>query len=167
MITAMRKATTILAGCAALTLSACGNPEPAAESDQAAAQTATAEPGPASAPAKAKTRTDFDQAAAATLYAEKCAACHQAKGEGMAGVYPAFPGNALVNGPADPLLKVILEGRGGMPSFLGDMTPEETALVTNHLRNEWSSQSDLITADQVKTIAAGLNKASGDSRKDD
>lgn len=167
MMTAMRKATTILAGCAALTLNGCGSPEPAAESDQAAASTATAEPAPAAAPAKAKTRTDFDQAAAATLYAEKCAACHQAKGEGMAGVYPAFPGNTLVSGPADPLLKVILEGRGGMPSFLGDMTPEEIALVTNHLRNEWSSQSDLITADQVKAIAAGLNKASGDSRKDD
>lgn len=162
----MRNGTAILAACAALALAGCGSPEPAAESDQAAAASAPA-PTPAAAPTKAKVRTDFDQAAAATLYLDNCAACHQAKGEGMTGVYPAFPGNALVNGPVDPLLKVILEGRGGMPSFLEDMTPEEIALVTNHMRNEWSSQSDLITADQVKAIAAGLNKASGDARKDD
>lgn len=160
----MRNGTAILAACAALALAGCGSPEPAAEPDQTATTTA---PAPAAAPTKAKVRTDFDQAAAATLYLDNCAACHQAKGEGMTGVYPAFPGNALVNGPADPLLKVILEGRGGMPSFLEDMTPEEIALVTNHMRNEWSSQSDLITADQVKGIAAGLNKASGDARKDD
>lgn len=152
---------------AALALGGCGDSGSTADSSPSATPEPAATAAPAPAAAKSKVRTDFDQAAAATLYADNCAACHQPKGEGIDGVYPGFHDNVLVKGPTGDLLRVILEGRGGMPSFLEDMTPAEIALVANHMRNEWTDQTDLITADQVGEIAGGLNKASGDARKDD
>lgn len=152
---------------AALALGGCGDSANKADSAPDAAPESPATAAPAPTAAKSKVRTDFDQAAAATLYADNCAACHQPRGEGIEGVYPGFHDNVLVKGPTGDLLRVILEGRGGMPSFLEDMTPAEIALVANHMRNEWSDQTDLVTADQVSEIAGGLNKASGDARKDD
>lgn len=163
----IKKGLLAMAACLPLALGGCGDSGNAAKTEPAAAEPAADAPAPAAAPAAAAVRTDFDQAAAAALYSDNCAACHQPKGEGVEGIYPSFHNNALVKGPADALLKVILEGRGGMPSFLEDMTPQEIALVANHMRNEWSDQRDLVTADQVKAIGEGLNKAAGDARKDD
>lgn len=153
--------------CLPLALGGCGDSDSTAKTGPAAAEPAASAAPAATVPVEAKVRTDFDQSAAAALYRDNCAACHQPNGEGMQGIYPSFHDNALVKGPADPLLKVILEGRGGMPSFLEDMTPQEIALVANHMRNEWSDQKDLVTADQVSVIGEGLNKAAGDARKDD
>src|SRR5690606_5150108 len=47
----------------------------------------------------------------ATLYAQTCAACHQAEGNGLPGAFPALAGSKIVNDENPELMiKIILQG---------------------------------------------------------
>jgi mono/diheme cytochrome c family protein len=91
------------------------------------------------------------------VYAEKCAACHQLKGEGVAGgvsgSFPALANSALVSGDARQLISVILAGRGGMPAFRADLNDNDLAAVASYLRTNFNKAAP-VTPDQVKAVRA-------------
>jgi enamine deaminase RidA (YjgF/YER057c/UK114 family) len=91
------------------------------------------------------------------VYAEKCAACHQPKGEGVAGgisgSFPKLANNPSVSGDARQLINVILSGRGGMPSFRTDLNDNDLAAVATYVRTTFTKATP-VTSEQVKAVRA-------------
>ena len=89
------------------------------------------------------------------VYAEKCAACHQPKGEGVAGgvagFFPKLANSAYVSGDARQLINVILSGRGGMPSFRADLNDSDLSAVASYLRSTFNRAAP-ITSEEVKAV---------------
>ena len=83
---------------------------------------------------------------AAKLYADNCATCHQANGQGVAGSIPPLAGNPAViaTKPFDTL-SVVLQGvpaRDGipaMPSFAGSLNDTDVAELANYVRTNWGN----------------------------
>jgi len=86
----------------------------------------------------------------ATIYTQSCQACHQPVGAGIAGAFPKLAGNVFVNGPAQPVVHTVLNGRGGMPQFGGDLTDEQIATVISYVRSSFGNTSGPVTANMVK-----------------
>ena len=86
------------------------------------------------------------------LYAAQCVACHQASGQGLAGVFPPLDGSEWVMGDERIVANILLHGiageitvagttyKGNMPPFkqLGDA---ELAAVASHVRSTWSNKA--------------------------
>ena len=70
----------------------------------------------------------------ATVFVENCASCHGPEGEGGAG--PALAGGAVVEAFPDAAdqVELVTNGRGGMPAFGEDLSPEEIEAVVEHTR---------------------------------
>ncbi len=97
------------------------------------------------------------QAQGERLYAEHCALCHGAQGQGRA-EFPALAGNrAVVMEPAVNVLRVVLGGGFGpsttahpqplgMPPFGTLLNDAEIAAVVNHLRRAWGHTASMVTA---------------------
>ncbi|WP_354687158.1 cytochrome c oxidase subunit II [Cupriavidus necator] len=73
------------------------------------------------------------------VYAANCAVCHQPNGKG-GGAFPALDGSKLVNGPKAAQMHILLEGKGGMPSWK-QLSDTELAAVTTYTRNAWSNKT--------------------------
>lgn len=103
----------------------------------------------------------------ATLYSNHCASCHQANGQGLAGVFPP-----LVNDPAvmadDPTqhIATVLHGAQGrvingvtypapMPAFADQLTDPQIAAIIAHERSSWGNQSPTVTAKEVAAVRKG------------
>ncbi len=93
------------------------------------------------------------------LYAQTCAACHQATGLGLAGAFPALAGSAIVQDEDYELfIKVILQGYdarseyGQMPGFAAQLSDEEIAAIATHERRSWGNDASEISAEDVKKI---------------
>lgn len=91
------------------------------------------------------------------VFAANCAACHQASGKGLPGVFPPLAGSEWVAGDERVLANILLHGvtgditvagnnfKGSMPSFqqLGDA---ELAAVATYIRSNWGNQAAPIRA---------------------
>lgn len=101
-----------------------------------------------------------DQARGAALYGSNCASCHQAEGQGMAGIFPPLAGDHLVvaddpSGHIDAvlhgLLGVVIDGvayASPMPSF-AHMNDGDLALILSHERTSWGNDAPLVSAEDV------------------
>lgn len=121
------------------------------------------------APIKAPTATNtFDAAAGERLFAGNCAACHQANGQGIPGVFPPLKGDP-VETAADPTeqIHIILTGLHGktigniaypgqMPNFAATLHDAEIAAIINYERTSWGNNAPLATAAQVAAERAKL-----------
>lgn len=85
----------------------------------------------------------------AEVFSQSCAACHQPQGQGIPGAFPALVGNPFVQGPAQPVAHVILNGRGGMPKFSGDLTDDQIAAVATYVRGAWGNKAAPVTTAAV------------------
>jgi mono/diheme cytochrome c family protein len=95
------------------------------------------------------------------VYGAKCAACHQASGLGVAGVFPPLAGAEWVLGNEKVLISLLLHGvqgeivvkgntyNGVMPAF-GTLADEEIAAVLTYIRSDWGNQASPIDAAAVK-----------------
>jgi mono/diheme cytochrome c family protein len=99
----------------------------------------------APAPAAKKLPAETEKSAG-KLYADSCASCHQANGQGIAGSIPPLAGNpAVVAAKPFDALSVVLQGipaRDGMPampSFGGSMNDSGVADVVNYVRTSWGN----------------------------
>ncbi len=97
----------------------------------------------------------------AAIFAQNCAACHQANGKGIPGAFPALDGDAFVKGPPAPVARTVLKGRGGMPSFSSDLSDQQIAAVLTHVRSAWSNRAPAVT---VATVAAARKGAAAEER---
>ncbi len=96
----------------------------------------------------------------AALFAANCAACHQATGQGLPGVFPPLDGSEWVHGSPKVLANILLHGidgeitvkgtkyKGLMPAF-AQLSDAEIAGVATHIRNTWSNKGEPVTADVV------------------
>jgi mono/diheme cytochrome c family protein len=95
------------------------------------------------------------------LYGSKCAACHQATGLGVSGVFPPLAGSEWVVGDEKILTHILLHGvtgemevkgtvyKGVMPAWK-TMSDDELAAVMSHIRSDWGNQAAPIKPDTVK-----------------
>lgn len=75
----------------------------------------------------------------ATVYQFICAACHMPDGDGIEGVFPSLRDSAFIAGPEEQVIEVVLHGRGGMPSFAGELAAAELTAVISLIRLDWNN----------------------------
>lgn len=92
------------------------------------------------------------------LYAAQCAACHQATGAGLPGVFPPLDGSEWVQGEPRVLANILLHGvtgeisvkgakfNGTMPSFR-QLSDAELAGLASYIRSSWSNKADAVPAE--------------------
>ena len=73
------------------------------------------------------------------LFAQNCSACHQPKGEGVPGAFPALAGNKFVQGDPKGPAYVVTHGRGGMPNFSGDLDDVQISAILSYVRTSWGN----------------------------
>ena len=93
----------------------------------------------------------------APIYGAKCAACHQASGAGVPGVFPPLAASEWVVGSPTRLVQILLHGingelvvkgntyKGVMPAF-NSLSDAEIAALATHLRSQWGNQAAEVTA---------------------
>jgi mono/diheme cytochrome c family protein len=116
-------------------------------------------------PSRARTAAPLDPAVRArgqTLYADHCASCHGAGGEGGAGpdgfVYAPLAGNrkVLLESPAN-LIHIVIDGGFppttagnprpyGMPPFGPLLNDADVAALTSYVRNAWGNAAPAVGA---------------------
>jgi mono/diheme cytochrome c family protein len=108
----------------------------------------------------------------AGLYRTTCANCHQANGEGVPGGYPPLVGDPVVTAPnPEQHIEVTLFGLAGrvingvrysaqMPTWAGQLSDTEIAVVINHERTNWGNSAPMITPGDVARVRAAY-RASG------
>ena len=87
------------------------------------------------------------------VYAANCAGCHQAKGEGMAPVFPALDGSAMVKGPKQAQINIVMNGKEGtsMPAFGKQLSDTDIAAVITFTRNAWGNKTgEAIQSSEIK-----------------
>lgn len=88
-------------------------------------------------------------------FSDNCAACHQEDGKGIEGAFPALAGDAFVLAAPEQVIHVVLEGRGGMPTFKADLTDAQIAAAITHVRTSWGNAATPVSAAQVAALRAG------------
>ena len=116
-------------------------------------------------------------AAGKRLFVNNCVTCHQANGQGLAGVYPPLAGSDWVNGSEEALVRILIHGlsgpvvvngatyNGAMPAFgpLGsNWKDDKIAHVLTYIRQEWGNKGAPVLPETVARIRAATvdrNKA--------
>src|SRR5262249_27409243 len=95
------------------------------------------------------------------LFRTYCAACHQANGNGVTGVFPTLKGNAVVNrDDATKHIQVVLRGEPAgrvsgvvysspMPAFGEILGDAEVVDIINYERSAWGNHGKPVDAAQV------------------
>jgi cytochrome c oxidase subunit 2 len=92
------------------------------------------------------------------VYQANCAACHQADGMGMAGVFPAISGSKVANGPIEGHIALVLNGVPGtaMAAFAGMLSDADVAAVVTYQRNAWNNKmGDLAQPAEIAAARGG------------
>jgi mono/diheme cytochrome c family protein len=96
------------------------------------------------------------------IFAAQCAACHQATGLGVAGVFPPLAGSEWAIGDEKVLINILLHGivgeievkgnkySGAMPAF-NTLRDDELAAVLSYIRSDWGNQGPAVKTGTVKT----------------
>lgn len=106
------------------------------------------------------------------LFAAKCAACHQATGSGVAGVFPPLAASEWVTGSPTRLVQILLHGIQGPivvrgATYNGLMPPwqslsdEELAALATYVRTSWGNGATPVTAATVAEQRAATAARSG------
>jgi putative membrane-bound dehydrogenase-like protein len=98
------------------------------------------------------------------LYADTCAECHQAKGQGVEGVFPPLVESEFVLDPqAESLIRIVLDGLTGpvevrgerydgfMPPF-GHLSDDELAALLSYVRSAWGNDADPVPPALVQKV---------------
>ncbi|WP_240642607.1 c-type cytochrome [Pseudidiomarina mangrovi] len=99
----------------------------------------------------------------ASVYQKHCMACHQANGQGMAGVFPPLSGNSNITDKPDYMAETIIKGKSGkitvsgteyngMMPPMGYMSDADIAAVVNYVNEKFAGGSKTLTAKEVKAI---------------
>ena len=106
----------------------------------------------------------------ATVFAARCAACHQLSGTGLPGVFPPLAGSNWVNGAPGTLARIVLHGvqgtltvngtayNGAMPPFAEQLDNAEIAAVLTYIRSQWGNKGAPV-ADAVVTAQRSATAA--------
>jgi cytochrome c oxidase subunit 2 len=98
----------------------------------------------AAAAAATKTWTHEDLVAKGeTVYTSTCAACHQANGQGIPGVFPALAGSAIATGDVAGHINIVVNGKAGtaMQAFGAQLNDVDLAAVITYERNAFGNDT--------------------------
>jgi len=111
--------------------------------------------GAAAAAADAATATltmDELMAKGETVYNTNCAACHQANGAGIPGVFPAIAGGVLATGDVAGHIDIVVNGKTGtaMQAFGEQLSAVDLAAVITYERNAFGNNAgDMVQPSDV------------------
>lgn len=100
------------------------------------------------------------------IYATRCAACHQAGGNGVPGAFPPLAKSPWPVGEPDVPIRIVLHGlqgpievlgatyQGAMPAFGEQLTDAEIAAVLTHVRASFGNQAGPIAEAAVAEVRA-------------
>jgi cytochrome c oxidase subunit 2 len=133
--------------------------------NKSAAPKAEAKAAPA--PAKIEPIADVTKEELVTIgksvYADNCASCHQPEGQGMAPMFPALSGSAVVKGDINAQVNLMLNGKGMMPAFGHSLNAKDFAAVVTFTRNSLgNSVNDVIQPSAIQKLQAALPPAEDD-----
>ena len=87
------------------------------------------------------------------IFMSHCAACHQANGQGIPGVFPALAGSKVTTtGPIADHVHVVVHGRPGtaMQAFGTQLNSVDIAAVVTYERNAWGNNTgDVVQPSQI------------------
>jgi mono/diheme cytochrome c family protein len=102
----------------------------------------------------------------ASVYSSRCAACHQANGQGLPGAFPPLAGSEYVMGEAERVVRIVLHGlsgpvtvkgqvyNGAMPAWADQLTDVEIAAVLSYERSSFGNAAPAIPAEVVAAARA-------------
>ena len=96
------------------------------------------------------------------VYTANCAACHQANGMGLPGVFLPINGSKVATGPIDEHIRTVLNGRPGtaMAAFGGQLSDTDIAAVVTYQRNAWDNKTgDAAQPAQIAAARGGAEAA--------
>ena len=97
----------------------------------------------------------------ASVFSSRCAACHQATGQGLPGAFPPLAGSEFVLGDAERAVRIVLRGlsgpvtvkglpfNNGMPAWADQLSDAEIAAVLTYVRSSFGNVAPAVTADVV------------------
>ena len=86
-------------------------------------------------------------------YVARCAACHQANGQGLPPMFPALAGSEVAIGPVKTHIDIVNNGINAMPAFGNLLSPKELAAIITYERNAWgNTPTDGVSVVQPKEI---------------
>lgn len=100
----------------------------------------------------------------AQIFAAQCAACHQANGAGLPGVFPPLAGSEWVQANEKLPINILLHGitgkltvkgttyNGAMPSFKDKLSDAEIAAVLTHVRSNFGNAAGRIEPTSVQAV---------------
>ena len=105
-------------------------------------------------------KLDLLKSVGAQVYGDNCAACHQAEGQGIEGVFPPLRDDPLVTaGTPGDHINVILKGMSGVTingvaysaamAPWGQLSDEEIAAVATYTATAWGNMGPMIVPAQV------------------
>jgi mono/diheme cytochrome c family protein len=98
------------------------------------------------------------------IFQAKCLACHQANGQGIAGVFPPLTESEWVTGKPEVLANILLHGingkinvkgvdyNGQMPAFKDLLKDDELAAVLSYIRSDWGNKAEAIDETLIKNV---------------
>lgn len=93
------------------------------------------------------------------IYNTVCIACHQPDGKGIEGIYLPLAGNpSLTQDDPTYFVTVLLNGRGGMPTFAGTYDDEEIAAIASYVRQNWENEAPAVAPEVVAEIRASIDQ---------
>jgi len=104
-----------------------------------------------------------------TLYAQNCASCHQANGEGLKGAFPPLKGSSIVlEDNLELFVDIIMRGYDAREEYAvmnavgtdNNLSPEEVTAIINHEKTSWGNNAKTVTSDDVKKIMDYIKQAS-------
>jgi len=103
-----------------------------------------------------------------SVFSTTCAACHQATGAGIPGVFPPLANSPWVLGRDTVLVKIVLLGlqgpvvvngttyQGAMPSWRASLSDRQIAAVTSYIRSSWGNTAGVISPQLVGALRQSL-----------
>ena len=97
----------------------------------------------------------------ASVFSSRCAACHQATGQGLPGAFPPLAGSEYVLGDAERAVRIVLRGlsgpvtvagqtfNGAMPAWADALSDAEIAAVLTYVRSSFGNAAPAVTPDVV------------------
>ncbi|MBI4909484.1 MAG: c-type cytochrome [Acidobacteria bacterium] len=93
-------------------------------------------------------------AAGAQIYANACAGCHRADGQGNQGGAPNLAASKIVAANAAAPLRVVLNGKEGatglMPPMAAALNDEQVAAVVSFIRRSWGHSATMVSVEESK-----------------
>ena len=82
------------------------------------------------------------------IYAEQCQGCHGDDGMGRR----FLAGSDFVMGDPEPVIDLVLRGRGGMPPFGGQLDDQQIAAVISYIRSTWGNEAPVVQPEEVSAL---------------